>query len=330
MKSARFAAVFTAFFFASSLAAGAATNLDKVSLRLNWYVLGFHAPIFLGIERGFFAAEGLELTVNEGRGSGVSTQSVAAKSDDFAIADASSVIFGASKGMPIKVVMSLMNQSQLGVISRADNPIKVPKDLEGKKLAVTAGDSFTQLLPAVIDANHLNAEKIHQVFIDPDGKVVAVLEKRIDALLGGVDGQNFQLEEKGVPAVSMKFADIGVNTVSLAIIANDDLISSKPDLIRRFAKAMRRSFEAAIKEPDAAVAATLKFKSDVSATLIKNQMMVDFDLLFTPASKVGGIGYAASEDWNTTYELLKKYRDLKTDRKASTFYTNEFLPAASN
>jgi NitT/TauT family transport system substrate-binding protein len=305
---------------------GIANAADDVSLRLNWYLVGFHAPIYFGKEKGFFADEGINLTINEGRGSGVAAKVVGAKGDLFGIADAGTMIIAVTKGVPIMAVMSPMNISPFGVVSRADANIKVPKDLEGKRLAVTAGDSLTQLFPAVIKANNLDESKIKMVFVDPAAKVVSVLEKKADALLGSADAQFFQIEAKGVKAAAMNFADIGVNTVGLSVIAHRDTVKNKPDLVKRFVKAMRRSYEAAQKDPDSAIAAAVKSKPDVNADVLKGQLIVDLSLLESPSSKGKGIGYGAEEDWGRTISLLKQYRGLETDQPTSHFYTNEFLP----
>lgn len=312
----------------AALGGSAVQAADEVSIRLNWYLVGFHAPIYLGKDQGFFADEDIDLTINEGRGSGVATQVVGAKDDLFGIADAGTMIIAASKGIPIKAVMSPMNISPFGVVSRADANINTPKDLEGKRLAVTAGDSLTQLFPAVIKANGLDESKIEMVFVDPAAKVVSVLEKKADALLGSADAQFFQIEAKGVKAAALDFADIGVNTVGLSVIAHEDTVNEQGDLIKRFVKAMRRSYEAGRADPDAAIAAAVKSKPDVDADILMGQLMVDLDLLESPASKDKGIGYAAAEDWERTMSLLKEYRDLETDRPTSSFYTNEFLPGS--
>ena len=80
------------------------------------------------------------------------------------------------------------------MISLAETGIETPKDLEGKKLAVTAGDPLTQLFPAFAGFNKLDTSKITLVQVDPAGKVVAVLEKRVDAMLGGLDDQYFLIK----------------------------------------------------------------------------------------------------------------------------------------
>src|SRR5512138_2367191 len=119
------------------LVAAAAGAEDKVSLRLNWYLGGLHVPFYYGKERGFFAAEGIDLAINEGRGSANTVQVVAAGSDTFGMADSSSVITTAAKGADVKSVMSLLNSTGYAVVSLADANIKTPKDLEGKKVAVS-------------------------------------------------------------------------------------------------------------------------------------------------------------------------------------------------
>src|SRR5437762_3690756 len=107
MKFPRLAAILAAV--VAVIAASFAHAEDKVSLRLNWYLGGLHVPFYYGKDKGYYAAEGIDLTINEGRGSANTVQVVAAGSDTFGLADSSSVVLTASKGADIKSVMSLLN-----------------------------------------------------------------------------------------------------------------------------------------------------------------------------------------------------------------------------
>jgi NitT/TauT family transport system substrate-binding protein len=296
-----------------------------VSFRLNWYLGGLHVPFYYGKEKGYYAAEGIDLTINEGRGSANTVQVVAAGSDTFGLADSSSVIATAAKGADIKSVMSLLNSTGFSVVSLAETGIKSPKDLEGKRLAVSPGDPLGQLFQALAAYNKLDMSKISMVQVDPAAKVVAVLEKKVDALLGGADDQYFLIKQRGVQPAALRYADNGANIVGMTIVTTGDVIKNKPDLVRRFVRATVKSWEESKKNPGAAVDAALKVKPDLNRQSTLEQLMVDIELLDSPNSK-GRIGWGAQADWDQTIDLLRKYRDLSTTQPWTTFHTNEFVP----
>ncbi len=305
---------------------GMASAADTASLRLNWYLGGLHAPFYLGVERGYYRDEGIDLTINEGRGSAAAVQIVGAKSDTFGMSDAGSLMLGVAKGVPIRSVFSLLSSSDFAIISLEEAGIRSPKDLEGKSVAASAGDALAQLFPAVIEANRLNKDKIKVVFMDPPAKPAALMEKKVDALLGGASDQYWLIKYKGFKPAMMKFADIGVDTVGMTIQAHLDTIKEKPDLVRRFVKATIRSWEAAQKDPAATVKAALKVKPDLNAASTEDQLRTNLGELFSTNTQGKPIGYSAPLDWEHTMDLLKKYRDLQTDKPASFFYTNDFMP----
>jgi len=298
---------------------------DKVSLRLNWYLGGLHVPFYYGKDKGIYAAEGIDLTINEGRGSANTVQVVAAGSDTFGLADSSSVILTASKGADVKSVMSLLNTTGFSVVSLAEAAIKTPKDLEGKKVAVTAGDPLGQLLQAVCKTNSVDCNKVTMVQVDPAAKVVTVLEKKTDALLGGVDDQFFLIKYKGATPVAMRYADFGANIVGMTIMTSGETLKKNPDLVKRFVRATAKSWEEAKKNPGAAVDAAMKAKPDLNRQSTLDQLMVDIELLDSRNSK-GRIGWGAQADWDQTLAILKNYRELQTDKTWTAFHTNEFVP----
>ena len=307
-----------------ALTAPLASAQEAVSLRLNWQLLGFHAPFYLGVERGFYKDVGINLAINEGRGGAVTAQAVGAKSDQFGIVDGGTTIVSAVRGIPIRTVMSLMNSGIFAVVARADANIRTAKDLEGKAIAVTAGDALTQLWPAVVKVNKLDSTKIRLVNVDPAGKVIATLEKRTDALLGSIDAQSFQIEAKGVKTSMLSYDDLGVRLVGLTVVAHEDTIKGNPELIRRFVQATRRSFEAAIADPQAAVRAAVKVKPELDPNSVRQQMEASLSKFPSPNTKGLPIGVGAEPDWKSTLDLLNEFQGIKTDRPASSFFTNDF------
>src|SRR5881392_4145219 len=135
--------------FALAMAAGLclpgvamAQGKDKVVLLLNWYTYSEHAPFYLGKERGFYDQEGIDLDIQEGRGSGVTVQAVAANTATFGYVEVPTMIKAAAKGAPVKSVGVALQLSPMSVMGFADKNIRTPKDIAGKTVAITPGDSM--------------------------------------------------------------------------------------------------------------------------------------------------------------------------------------------
>ena len=168
------------------------------------------------------------------------------------------------------------------------------------------------------------------VQVDPAAKVVAVLEKRADGLLGGADDQYFLIKQRGIAPAALRFSENGANIVGMTIVTQEATIKSKADLVRRFVKATVRSWDETKKNPEAAVDATMKVKPDLNRNSQLDQLKVDIELMDSENAK-GKTGFGAQKDWEQTLAMLKQYRDVQTDKPWTAFHTNEFLPnAASN
>jgi NitT/TauT family transport system substrate-binding protein len=303
-----------------------AQSAEEVGLRLNWLFNGQHTPFFLGRERGFYRAAGINLDIREGRGSGQSVQLIGARSDDFAIADSGSLIAGATRGVPIIAVMSHQNVSAFCITSLASNPIRTPADMVGKTIATTAGDAPTQLLPAILSAHGVDRARVSIASVDPAAKIRAVLEGRAQGLTGSTDEQPVRMEAMGHPTHSMMYADLGFNTVYFTIITHADTVRDRPDQIRRFLAATVRAWEAALAAPEEAVAALLRVKPDLDRDVLLAQLRVNLGLIHSPASRGQVIGWSAAEDWERTLGILREHRGIRTDWPATRFYSNAFLP----
>lgn len=331
VKARRFWAVL-AFTVLVGLASGlvfaqsnSSDQLTTVTLRLNWKVTGPHAAYFLGKELGFYRDEGIDLQIKEGNGSGNTALLVGNKSNTFGLADAAAVTPLVAKGLPITAVAMVSPRTSLAVVARKDSGITTLQDLEGKRLAVTAGDALTQIWPAVVAKNNLDGSKIKLVYVDASAKVPLVLNGQADALLGSSSDQNFTLEAKGVPAVTLDFADYGVNVLNLAIYAHNDLIKQNPDLIRRFVKATQESFAALPDHMDLAVKLITAAKPELDPTVARNQAVAYAKQLKSPNCPDAALLYNCPADWDQTINIMSKYEGLKIDAPATSFYTNDFV-----
>src|SRR5438034_11262399 len=167
-----------------TMGAAQAQPKEKVVLMLNWYLYSEHAPFFLGKERGYFDQEGIDLDIQEGRGSGVTVQAVAAGTATFGYADVPTMIKAAAKGAPVIAVGVALQTSPMSVMGFADKNIRKPEDIKGKTVAVTPGDSMSQIWPPFLKKTNLKEGDFKTVSGDAQTKLNAVINNQADLLLG--------------------------------------------------------------------------------------------------------------------------------------------------
>ena len=307
-----------------------AQGKDKVVLLLNWYVYSEHAPFFLGKARGYYDQEGIDLDIQEGRGSGVTVQAVAAGTANFGYADVPTMIKAASKGAPVTAVGVALQTSPMSVMGFTDRNIRKPEDIKGKTVAVTPGDSMSQIWPLFLKKTGLKESDFKAVSGDAQTKLNAVINNQADLLLGYVMDQAIKLQDAThKPVYPIRFADYGVNMVSSGIIVQKDFLKQKPDLVKRFMRATTKSLEDAAKNPDAAVDAMLAAnpKSGVKETALVG-MKNTAALYKGPDNpndrplRVGG------KNMDETLALLVEYGGLDKGSagKATDYYSNDYLP----
>ena len=301
-------------------------ELTPVTFRMNWKFSGPHAVYLLGKELGFYEEEGIDLEVLEGNGSVTTGQLVGNKSEDFGLADATALVPIMAQGLPIISVAMVTPTSALAVVARKDSGIRNMKDLEGKKLAVTAGDALTQIFPAVVAANNLDESKIDLIYVDAAAKIPTVLEGKTDALLGAAGDQSVIMEDRGFEVVSLKFADYGVNILNLGIFVHRDTMKDNPDLIRRFLRATKRSHEALDGNYDRAMELLVGIKKELKVEVAKQQGEAYYSRMGSPNCQGVAILHNCPGDWQMTVDIMSKYRDLEGEINAEEFFTNEFLP----
>jgi NitT/TauT family transport system substrate-binding protein len=299
---------------------------DRVTFRMNWYWRGIHAPFALALERRHFGQAGLDVQLLEGRGSATTVQLVGTKADTFGFADGFTVMLNAARGVPVRVVATPINGSSFAVVVLEDAAIRAVQDLEGRRLGITPGDGLTQIWPAVVAANGLDAKRIQLVQMDPRAKGPALTERRVDAILGSAADLPVALGLRGIRTRALTFAELGVPAVGFTVVAHTDTIRDRPDLVRRLVAGTVRGFEDASREPDAAVRALARVAPLVDVEVARHQLAVDLSFLFSSANISRRIGHGPPEDWRAMLAVLKRLREIDTLLPAEAFYTNVFVP----
>ncbi len=329
-KRLAFIAAAAAFALASQGALAQAKGKDKVTLMLNWYTYSEHAPLYLGLARGYFADEGIDLDIQEGRGSGVTVQAVAAGTANIGYADIATMIKAAAKGAPVIAVGIALQTSPMSAMGFADKNIRKPADIKGKTVVITPGDSMSQVWPLFLKKTGLKDTDFKTLSGDAQTKLNAVMTGQADLLLGYVMDQAIKLQDATQKTVyPIRFADYGVNMVSSGFVVQKDYLAKNPDLVKRFLRAATRSLEAGAKDPAAAVDAMIaaRPKSGVRDTAIVG-MKATAQLYEGPDNPKDRPLRVGAKNMQDTLALLVEYGglDKATAGKAEDYYTNAYLP----
>jgi NitT/TauT family transport system substrate-binding protein len=312
------------------LIAGPALAADKVTLMLNWYVYGEHAPFYYGKEKGIFAKNGIDLEIQEGRGSGTVTQVVAAKTVPFGYVDVPTMMRAAVKGAPVTAVGIALQTSPMSAMGFAEKNIKKADDLKGKTVATTPGDSMSQIWPLFLKKTGLKESDMKILSGDATTKLNAVINGQADVLLGYVMDQSMKIKDAtGKDVTPVKFADYGINLVSSGVIVHKDMLKENPDLVKRFMAATVASIEAASKDPKGAAQSILNAnpKGGKIATLTQG-FELTIPLYKDPTGQSKQVMRVSDKNMMETVSVMVEYGGLEAKAKddIKTYYTNEYLP----
>lgn len=296
---------------------------DKVTLRLGAIQTAKEAPYFLGVDKGCFSDQDIDLTIAEGKGSSSTVQTVASGADDFGQADPATMIGLAAKGAKVKAVMAYLDVSPLSVLAPVDSGISDLSDLEGKKVAFTAGDSPSTLFPALAEVNDLDEDAIEMANMNIQVKMTAILQKKVDAILG-LSFMAANLSEKGLETDAILYADHGVALPGDVIVTSDAMIKKDPDLVKRFVAAAACAKKAAMDDPDAAVAAFTKANPQYPAGGAEKEFALVSELFAEPEG--APVGTLSDELFTSGYDFLVQHADVPAGQDVSTFFTNEYVP----
>lgn len=303
---------------------------EKVVLLLNWYAYSEHAPFFLGKERGYFSDEGIDLVIQEGRGSVSTIQAVAAGTADFGYADIPTVVKAASKGAPVISTGVLLQKSPMAVISLTEYNIRKPQDLKGKTVAVTPGDAPSQVWPLFLKKVGLTESEMNIVGGDAQTKINAVVNGRANAMLGYLMDQNLKIEEASKKPVSvMPFSDYGLNLISSGLLVSKDTAAKRAALVRSFMKAAVRSVQETEKNPEVAIDSMLRAypKAGSRESLVAG-LKLTLPLYYTDETK-GQIPFRVTDDnFAASVKLMTEFGGIEPAAAANPkqYYSLEFLP----
>lgn len=304
-----------------------AAEPETVKFMLNWLASGEHPAYFLAIERGFFAAEGLTVEITEGRGATETLKVVAQGTYTFGLADYSTMMAAIEKGMPVQGIFCELRTNPMAIISSAEQPIRTPRDLEGKILAGAPTIGPFQLLPTLLKINGADIRKVTIRQVPPTAQTQTLLQRQCDAIPSNAF-QQVVFEQQGFAVYVMRYADFGVNPLAVGIVVNKPYLDSHGATVKAFLRAVSKGWHAALADPEAAVDALLKHypeRQGQRQTYLESLKQI---MPFLQRSGTEGkpLGWTAPEHWAETQRLLLDTGIITQKLPLETYYTNDYIP----
>jgi len=325
-KLKQFRRILAATALAMSFGTASAQAPEKFTFALNWFAVGDHAAYWVALEKGYYAKAGLDVTLENSKGSGDSIAKVDTDRVDAGLADTVAVLAAIARGARVKMVGMVFDKTPLNFFSRKDAPLTKPKDLEGKTIGAPAGDGQRQAWPAFAKLHNIDQSKVTWVNIEPAAKIAALAEKRVDVVGDYTTGLPFYEKAMGVGnAVMMPWADAGFDLYSMSVIASETTMAKKPRQLRAFLEASYMGWRDVMADPKAALAIFKKRVPEIDVSIIEPNMMLGLDLMRTRMYADKGIGWIDEKKMCNSTDIVNTYMGLPRKVECKAVYSMEYF-----
>jgi NitT/TauT family transport system substrate-binding protein len=332
MPSSSFArhAALLAVSVCAAVLTNAARAAEPVKVRLDFLPYGLHAPFYLAQERGWFAEQGLNVTIEDGNGTGPALALVAGGNYDIAQISLGALPIARDKGMPVKAIAAILGKGDFGAVVADASNIRSPKDLEGKTVYYSAGSVETPFIDTYLQRAGVDKSKVNLVNIDIGAKISGYMSGQGDAMFAPVSLYT-------IPGVTprasrgMLFTEYGIDVPSFGLVASESTIAKRPKVLGSFVTVFQRAW-IAIKDGgamDEGVAALIKHRpqAKLDPKVMKAQIEAVYPFLKTSATANQPMLWMAPSDWASTVKVMETAKLIKAGTKPETIYTNQFIVA---
>jgi NitT/TauT family transport system substrate-binding protein len=312
-----------------ALGAGTAQAADSVVFGLDWEVFGRHAGFFAALDKGYYAQEGLDVTIDPGTGGADAVKDVASGKFDFGFGDIGSLLVDRAAGLPVEAVAVVYGRAPQALWIRKDAGVTAPQDLAGKTIGAPAGSAVRLMFPAFAETAGFDPKSVQWRTADAASLFRVLFSGQADAVIGYAPGWptvQKQAAAAGVEVTSMLFADYGFDVLSNGLLVRESVAEERPDLVRRFVKATLRGLEYAFAHPEEAAALVVARHPELDPDTAAAEIEIVRDLALTPEVQEHGLGYMAPEKMQSTRDIVTKAYHVTADVDLEAAYSNAFLP----
>ena len=224
----------------------------EATLVLDFTPNAVHSGLYAAQERGWFADEGIELTIQPPGDSTDAPKLLAAGRTEFAVMDINDLGTAAERGFDVVAIGALVQVPLASVIAADGAEVKRPRDLEGGEVGVTGLPSDDAVLDAVVEADGGDPATIERTVIGFDA-IAALSAGRVDAATAFWNAEGVALKELGVPTREFRVGDAAEPFPELILVTTNELAKDNPELVAAMQDGLERGYELAAEDSEAAL-----------------------------------------------------------------------------
>jgi NitT/TauT family transport system substrate-binding protein len=319
---------------AALVLASPATAEDlAIKFTLDWKLQGIHSWFYVAKEKGYFAAEGLDVTIDQGEGSAATVTRVMSGAYDAGFGDLNAIVQAAAldaSAAPI-MVYQIYNQPPFSILVKADSKVMGAADLAGLKVGAPPGSAVTKLFPALAAKAGLDMDSVEIISVKSNIQEQMLIQDNVDASL--VFNVTSYLNIIGIGMDPDKdFRFIGYGASGLDIYSNGVMVSRKlytehPDKVAGLVRAINKAVMEVMADPAMGAAAVKAVEPLLNEELERKRL--DFamtNLINSPESAKLGVGAVDMDRLARTIGVIQEIYGFDTAPPASSIFTGEFLP----
>jgi len=318
-----------------ALAASPVSAQTDVKFALDWKFEGPSAPYFVAIDKGYYKAEGLNVTVDSGPGSVAGIARVAAGTYPLGFFDINSLVKfqDQNPGQKVQAVLMIYDKPPFAIATTAKTGITKPKDLEGRVLGAPAADGAFAQWKAFVKENGIDASKVKIENVGFPVREPMLADGKVDAITGFSFSMHYNLLQKGLKPEDIKtllMADYGLVLYGNAIMVNPDFAKANPKVVAGFVRATIKGVLDTIKDPDAAIKSVMTRNETGDPKIELDRMKMSLrDNFVTPWVKANGFGGVDMARLAKSIDQIALTYEFKNRPKAEDIFTSQYLPPAA-
>lgn len=290
-----------------------------VSLRLPWFPSAQFAGSYVALDKGYFADEGLDVTINPGGFDVNPITLVASGSDTFGLHDTNSLVFAAAEDIPLITAATFLQKHPGAIMALKSSGYETLDDLVGATIGFQEGGPW-QLTQAMLVKNGIDPDSLNKIAVGFD--LTPLFEGDIDLLTVFSTNEPILAEMQGFETTVFVPYDYGVETSANALFTTKEYFNENPDVVCGMVNAIAKGWQYALDNPQEAADIIVavdpdnldREKESLSLAAIEDDVR-------TPDAIANGIGSMSEERWQTVEDVLRQYGGLETDVDLKSVYT---------